>query len=202
MSDARSAPPRPRRYVCGRGRCPPRTWRPRGPIATSPPRAALVWSPSWTALPRAPERIRWRVFAASIEELDEHRRAGRRPLHRPGRVRPRHRRRSPVGRAQQRPADRRCEDDLVAIEWHVPGDPVVLTFGIGPWISVGFNSAGLALTGNELSPNDNRVGIPRLLQVRDMIRRPDGRPRRCRPRCTRAGRRRTTTCSATATETS
>lgn len=64
------------------------------------------------------------------------------------------------------------EDDLVAIEWHVPGDPVVLTFGIGPWISVGFNSAGLALTGNELSPNDNRVGIPRLLQVRDMIRRP------------------------------
>ena len=64
------------------------------------------------------------------------------------------------------------EDDLVAIEWHVPGDPVVLTFGIGPWISVGFNSAGLALTGNELSPNDNRVGIPRLLQVRDMVRRP------------------------------
>ena len=64
------------------------------------------------------------------------------------------------------------EDDLVAIEWHVPGDPVVLTFGIGPWISVGFNSAGLALTGNELSPNDNRIGIPRLLQVRDMVRRP------------------------------
>ena len=64
------------------------------------------------------------------------------------------------------------EADLVAIEWHVPGDPVVLTFGIGPWISVGFNSAGLALTGNELSPNDNRIGIPRLLQVRDMVRRP------------------------------
>ncbi len=66
--------------------------------------------------------------------------------------------------------DPRVEDDLVAIEWHVPGDPVVLTFGIGPWISVGFNSAGLALTGNELSPNDNRIGIPRLLQVRDMVR--------------------------------
>ena len=64
------------------------------------------------------------------------------------------------------------EDELVAIEWHVPGDPVVLTFGIGPWISVGFNSAGLALTGNELSPNDNRIGIPRLLQVRDVVRRP------------------------------
>jgi isopenicillin-N N-acyltransferase-like protein len=63
------------------------------------------------------------------------------------------------------------EDNLIAIEWHLPGDPVVLTFGVGPWISVGFNSAGLALTGNEVSPNDNRVGIPRLLQVRDMVRR-------------------------------
>ncbi|MGZ4430057.1 MAG: C45 family autoproteolytic acyltransferase/hydrolase [Gaiellales bacterium] len=63
------------------------------------------------------------------------------------------------------------EPDLVAVEWRIPGDPVVLTIGIGPWISVGFNSAGLALTGNELAPNDNRVGIPRLLQVRDIVRR-------------------------------
>ncbi len=63
------------------------------------------------------------------------------------------------------------EDDLVAIEWRVEGDPTVFTIGIGPWISVGFNAAGLALTGNELSPNDNRVGIPRLLQVRDILRR-------------------------------
>jgi len=62
------------------------------------------------------------------------------------------------------------EDDLVAIEWRVPGDPVVFTIGVGPWISVGFNSAGLSLTGNELAPNDNRVGIPRLLQVRDILR--------------------------------
>ena len=45
------------------------------------------------------------------------------------------------------------------------------TIGIGPWISVGFNSAGLALTGNELSPSDDRVGIPRLLLVRDILRR-------------------------------
>ena len=63
------------------------------------------------------------------------------------------------------------EQDLVATEWRVPGDPVVFTIGIGPWISVGFNSAGLALTGNEVSPNDNRVGIPRLLHVRDILRR-------------------------------
>ena len=30
---------------------------------------------------------------------------------------------------------------------------------------------GLALTGNELTPNDNRIGIPRLMQVRDILRR-------------------------------
>jgi isopenicillin-N N-acyltransferase like protein len=63
------------------------------------------------------------------------------------------------------------EDDLTAIEWRLEGDATVFTIGIGPWISVGFNSAGLALTGNELTPNDNRVGIPRLLQVRDILRR-------------------------------
>jgi len=63
------------------------------------------------------------------------------------------------------------EDELVALEWHIEGEPVLLTIGIGPWISVGFNSAGLALTGNELSPNDDRIGIPRLLLVRDILRR-------------------------------
>jgi hypothetical protein len=63
------------------------------------------------------------------------------------------------------------EPDVVATEWRIPGDPVVFTIGIGPWISVGFNSAGLALTGNEVAPNDNRIGIPRLLHVRDILRR-------------------------------
>ena len=63
------------------------------------------------------------------------------------------------------------EEELVAIEWSVPGDPVSFTIGIGPWISVGFNSAGLALTGNEVAPNDNRIGIPRLLHIRDILRR-------------------------------
>jgi len=63
------------------------------------------------------------------------------------------------------------EPDIVATEWRVPGDPVVFTIGIGPWISVGFNSAGLSLTGNEVAPNDNRPGIPRLLHVRDIVRR-------------------------------
>ena len=64
----------------------------------------------------------------------------------------------------------RYRDELVAIERRVPGDPAVFTIGNGIWISVGWNDAGLSLTGNELSPNDERVGIPRELQVRAMLR--------------------------------
>ena len=63
------------------------------------------------------------------------------------------------------------EDELIAIERRVDGEPVIFTIGIGPWLSVGFNDAGLSLTGNEVTPNDNRVGIPRLLQVREILRR-------------------------------
>jgi hypothetical protein len=62
-----------------------------------------------------------------------------------------------------------AEQDIVAVEWRVPGEPVVLSLGIGPWISVGWNDAGLSLTGNELSPNDERVGVPRLLMVREQL---------------------------------
>ncbi len=61
------------------------------------------------------------------------------------------------------------ESSIIAIEWRVPGEPVVFSLGIGPWISVGWNAAGLSLTGNELSPNDERVGIPRLLMVREQL---------------------------------
>jgi hypothetical protein len=60
-------------------------------------------------------------------------------------------------------------EDVVAIEWRVPGEPVVFSLGLGPWISVGWNSAGLSLTGNELTPTDDRVGIPRLLMVREQL---------------------------------
>lgn len=63
------------------------------------------------------------------------------------------------------------EQDIVAIEWRVPGAPAVFSLGSGPWISVGWNDAGLSVTGNELSPNDERVGIPRLLQMRDVLTR-------------------------------
>ena len=63
------------------------------------------------------------------------------------------------------------EEGIVAVEWRVPGEPVVFTLGSGPWISVGWNDAGLSVTGNEVSPNDERVGIPRLLQMRDVLTR-------------------------------
>ncbi len=60
--------------------------------------------------------------------------------------------------------------DLIAIERRVDGDPSVFTIGNGLWLSVGWNSAGMNLTGNELSPNDERIGIPREIQVRAMLR--------------------------------
>ncbi len=65
--------------------------------------------------------------------------------------------------------DAASEADLVAVEWRVPGEPVVFSVGIGPWISVGWNDSGLSLTGNEVSPNDMRVGVPRLLMVREQL---------------------------------
>ena len=65
---------------------------------------------------------------------------------------------------------RQYMDDLVAIERRVDGDPSVFTIGNGLWVSVGWNDAGMNLTGNELSPNDERIGIPREIQVRAMLR--------------------------------
>lgn len=60
-------------------------------------------------------------------------------------------------------------EEIVAIEWRVPDEPVVFSLGVGPWISVGWNDRGLSLTGNELTPNDERVGVPRLLMVREQL---------------------------------
>jgi isopenicillin-N N-acyltransferase-like protein len=53
--------------------------------------------------------------------------------------------------------------DVAPIEWAVHGAPTVFGLGIGPWLSAGWNSDGVSITGNELAPNDDRVGIPRLL---------------------------------------
>jgi isopenicillin-N N-acyltransferase-like protein len=62
------------------------------------------------------------------------------------------------------------EPRIVGLEKKVPGDPVVFQLGGVPVLSVGWNSAGLSLTGNELSPNDERIGISRDHQVLEMIR--------------------------------
>jgi isopenicillin-N N-acyltransferase like protein len=62
------------------------------------------------------------------------------------------------------------EADIVAIEKAVDDEPVILQIGGVPWISVGWNQAGLSLTGNELSPNDERIGISRSHQVFEMLR--------------------------------
>ena len=62
------------------------------------------------------------------------------------------------------------EHEIVAIEKAVEDEPVILQVGGVPWISVGWNQAGLSLTGNEVSPNDERVGISRTHQVFEMLR--------------------------------
>lgn len=47
---------------------------------------------------------------------------------------------------------------------------MIFQLGGIPWLSVGWNSAGLSLTGNELSPNDERIGVSRSHQVLEMMR--------------------------------
>ncbi|MEX0832428.1 MAG: C45 family peptidase [Actinomycetota bacterium] len=64
---------------------------------------------------------------------------------------------------------RDTEERIVAVERDIPGEPLTLTIGVGPWPSVGWNDSGISFTGNELSPNDEQVGIPRLLQFRAML---------------------------------
>lgn len=67
--------------------------------------------------------------------------------------------------------DAASERDFIAIEWQVPGEPVCFTVGIGPWLAVGWNDAGLSVTVNELASADERIGIPRVLQLRDVVTR-------------------------------
>lgn len=62
------------------------------------------------------------------------------------------------------------EARIVGIERQVGDDPTIFQVGGIPWLSVGFNSAGLSLTGNELAPNDERLGISRSHQVLEMMR--------------------------------
>jgi isopenicillin-N N-acyltransferase-like protein len=60
--------------------------------------------------------------------------------------------------------------NLVAVEWDVLDQPRIFSVGVGGlFISTGFNAAGLSLTGNEVHPDDDRIGVPRLLIVRDIL---------------------------------
>jgi isopenicillin-N N-acyltransferase like protein len=67
---------------------------------------------------------------------------------------------------------RSYQQNLVAIEWAIEGDPTVFSIGNGVWMSAGWNSAGLSFTGNELAPLDEKIGIPREIQFRSMLRQP------------------------------
>jgi isopenicillin-N N-acyltransferase-like protein len=63
-----------------------------------------------------------------------------------------------------------AEPDVAIVEWAVEDQPRFISVGVaGLFISIGFNSAGISLTGNELHPNDERIGVPRLLMVREIL---------------------------------
>lgn len=50
--------------------------------------------------------------------------------------------------------DAKVEPGLVAVDWNVDGEPRMFTIGTGPWISVGWNAAGIL-------PQWQRVGTQR-----------------------------------------
>jgi len=58
----------------------------------------------------------------------------------------------------------------VVVHYQVEGEPEILAVGYGGLgISIGLNSAGISLTGNELSMNDMKLGVPRLLLCRKIL---------------------------------
>jgi isopenicillin-N N-acyltransferase-like protein len=62
------------------------------------------------------------------------------------------------------------EKYAVVVHYEVEGEPEILAVGYGGLgISFGYNSAGISLTGNELSMNDMKIGIPRMLLVRKIL---------------------------------
>jgi len=62
------------------------------------------------------------------------------------------------------------EKYAVVIHYQVEGEPEILAVGYGGLaISIGYNSAGISLTGNELSMNDMKMGVPRMLLCRKIL---------------------------------
>jgi isopenicillin-N N-acyltransferase-like protein len=63
-----------------------------------------------------------------------------------------------------------AQNSIAIVHYQVDGEPEIVTVGYGGLgISVGYNSAGISLTGNQLDSNDMRVGVPRLLLVRKIL---------------------------------
>jgi len=62
------------------------------------------------------------------------------------------------------------QDLIVGVEWRLPDHPALFSVGVGGlYLSIGLNAAGVCLTGNELTPNDEKPGIPRLLIARALL---------------------------------
>ena len=62
------------------------------------------------------------------------------------------------------------KENIFAVEWELTDQPSCLTIGIaGLFTSIGINANHLALTGAEVSANDERIGVPRLLIARAIL---------------------------------
>ncbi len=62
------------------------------------------------------------------------------------------------------------QERVTIIHYQVDGEPEIVAVGYGGLgISVGYNSAGICLTGNQVDANDMRVGVPRFLLVRKIL---------------------------------
>lgn len=69
---------------------------------------------------------------------------------------------------------RDAEEHVFVTHICVTGEPEILAVTVGGiFISIGFNRAGIALTGNQLSATDSRVGVPRQLIVREILAQED-----------------------------
>lgn len=59
---------------------------------------------------------------------------------------------------------------ITAVEWFFDDGTKMFTVGPGGiFVSAGVNDRGICLTGNELSPNDNKLGVPRSCVARAIL---------------------------------
>ena len=62
------------------------------------------------------------------------------------------------------------QENVTITHYEVEGEPEIIAVGYGGLtISVGYNSSGISLTGNQVNSNDMRVGVPRMLLVRKIL---------------------------------